>query len=139
MVTAKASCPDACMYQHIGLLCWCAIFLLARELDTTVLALWGSWRSKKCARLRVARQRSQQWCYTKSLEQLFTLEQFLTLLIATSHQPLLPGRNLIPPPPSGHVDPRFASCLPLSVPEIPEFNAFRGSGKVFQHFCHDFP
>ena len=37
------------------------------------------------------------------------------------------------------IDPRFPAGLPLLVPEILEFVAFRDSGKLFQQFCRDFP
>ena len=39
----------------------------------------------------------------------------------------------------GSVDPRFPEGLPFPVPEIPEFVAFRDSGKIFQQFSRDFP
>ena len=40
---------------------------------------------------------------------------------------------------SGSVDPKFAASLPFPVPEIPEFVAFRDSGKIFQRFSRHFP
>ena len=39
----------------------------------------------------------------------------------------------------GSVDPRFAAGLPFLVPEIPEFKAFRDSGRIFQQFSSGTP
>ena len=37
------------------------------------------------------------------------------------------------------MDPRFPAGWPFPVPQIPEFIAFRDSGKFFQQFSPDFP